>query len=137
MPRIERKIKINASIKRIWDVLLDHMNYARWNITVNEVSEVGPKQHFFKTNVGDFTNIQQEEVPNKSMWSKQEGGPMSAIGYTFKPQGKAVEVTLWSEFEIADLEPMMGMAGDILLKGAKTYIEYLEKGGDPKTFKKK
>ncbi len=135
--RIERKIKINAPIQKIWDVLLDHMDYARWNITVNEVSEVGPKQQFFKTNVGDFTNIQQEEVPLKSMWSKQEGGPMTAIGYTFKPQAKAVEVTLWCEFEIADLEPIMQMAGDLMLKCAKTYLEYLAKGGDPKTFAKK
>ncbi len=113
------------------------MNYPRWNITVNEVSEVSPKQHFYKTNVGDFTNIQQEAVPLKSMWSKQEGGPMTAIGYKFAPKGNAVEVTVWCEFEIVDLEPMMGIAGEILLKGAKAYSEYLEKGGDPKNFKKK
>ncbi len=137
MPRIERKIKINAPVKKIWDVLADHMNYPRWNITVNEVSEVGPKQHFYKTNVGDFTNIEQEAVPLKSIWSKQEGGPMTAIGYKYEPKGNAVEVTVWCEFEIADLLPMMEMAGDILLKGAKKYAEYLEKGGDPKTFKKK
>ncbi len=137
MTRIERKIMINAPIKRIWDVLDDHLNYAKWYITVNEVSKVGPKQQFFKTNVGDFTNIQQEGEPMKSMWSKQVDGPMSAIGFKFAPKGKAVEVLLWSESDIPDLEPVLGIAGDLMLKNAKTYIEYLEKGGDPKTFKKK
>ncbi len=137
MPRVERKIIIKAHLQRIWNVLEDHMNYARWNIPVNEVSEIGPKRHFFKTNVGDFTNIEQEQVPMKSLWSKQEGGPMTAIGYSFEPKGKVVEVTLWCEYEIEDLKPVLETAGDIMLKGAKTYIEFLEKGGDANKFKKK
>ncbi len=137
MPRIERKIKINAPIQKIWDVLDDHMNYALWNMTVNEVSEVGPRKQFFKTNVGDFTNIQQEPEPMKSLWSKQEGGPMTAIGFKLAPKGKAVDVTVWCEFEIADLEQVMVIAGDLMLKNAKSYLEYLAKGGDPKKFQKK
>jgi uncharacterized protein YndB with AHSA1/START domain len=137
MPRIERTIEINAPIQRIWDVLDDHSDYARWNITVNEVSEIGPKEHYFKTTVGDFTNYQQDQVPLESMWSKQEGGPMNAIGYTFETKDDVVEVTIWCEFEIEDLAPIMEMAGDILLKSVKTYVEFLEAGGDPEDFQKK
>ncbi len=136
MPRIERKIIINAPIKKIWDVLDDHMKYAKWNVPVNEVTEVGPRQQFFKTNVGDFTNIQQEPEPMKSLWSKQEGGPMTAIGFKFAPKGKAVEVTLWCEFDYVDLEQVLVIAGDLMLNNAKTYIEYLHKGGDPEKFQK-
>jgi hypothetical protein len=71
------------------------------------------------------------------MWSKQEGGPMSAIGYTFETKNDAVDVTLWCEFEIEDLVPIMEMAGDIMLKCVKTYVEFLEAGGDPEDFQKK
>ena len=109
----------------------------RWNIVVNEVSEIEKDKYFFKTNVGDVINTEYENVPYEKMSSTQENSPMTSIGYIFTPKGdNAVEVTLWTEFELENQRGILQMAGDLFLKSLKVYVDYIEKGGDPVEYKK-
>jgi hypothetical protein len=137
MPRLERKLEINASTETIYGILDDTVNYPRWNIVINEMQELEPGKHFAKTNVGDVTSTRTETVVNEKISTKQEGSPMTAMGYVLKPKGDAIEATIWAEFELEDQEAVLGIAGEIFLKSLKKYAEYLEAGGNPAEFEKK
>lgn len=137
MPRLERKLIINTPAEIIFNILDDTLNYPRWNIVVNEIEEIGPDKHFAKTNVGDITSTRIETVKNQKISTKQEGSPMTSMGYILKPQGDATETTIWAEFELEDQEPVLGMAGEIFLKSLKKFAEYLKAGGKPEQFNKK
>ena len=137
MPKLERKLDIKASAKTIFGILDDTMNYPRWNIVVNEIEEIGPDKHFAKTNVGDVTSTRTETVENEKISVSQENSPMTAMGYILKPKGDVIDTTIWAEFELADQELIMGMAGEIFLKSLAKFAEYLEAGGKPEDFKKK
>lgn len=137
MPRLERKLDIKASAQTIFNILDDTLNYPKWNIVVNEMKEIGPEKHFAKTNVGDVISTRTETVLNEKISTKQEGSPMTEMGYILKPKGNVVEATIWAEFELADQEMILGMAGEIFLKSLKKYAEYLEAGDNPAEFKKK
>ncbi|MFX0080696.1 MAG: hypothetical protein ACFE94_02990 [Candidatus Hodarchaeota archaeon] len=137
MPRVERKLDISASQERIFKIIDEDNDYARWNIVVNEVTELGPGNYFFKTNVGDITSTRIETNPLESLSATQEGSPMTSLGYVLKPKGDAVEATIWAEFDDASQEPVLGIAGEMLLKSLKKYAEYLEAGGNPAEFSKK
>jgi hypothetical protein len=73
----------------------------------------------------------------ESLYAKQEGSPMTSLGYKLKPKGDSVEATIWAEFDDASQEPVLGVAGEMLLKSLKKYAEFLEKGGNPAEFSKK
>jgi len=137
LPKVERKLNIAASQDRIFKIIDDDNDYPRWNIVVNEVKELGPGNYFFKTNVGDVTSTRVETKPPESLYAKQEGSPMTSLGYILKPMGDVVEATIWAEFDDANQEPVLGIAGEMLLKSLKKYAEYLEAGGNPKEFSKK
>ncbi|MHA1359733.1 MAG: hypothetical protein ACTSRC_16590 [Candidatus Helarchaeota archaeon] len=98
MPRLERKLEIKAKAETIFKILDDTMNYPRWNIVINEMSEIAPGKHFAKTNVGDVTSTRTETVVNKRISTSQEGSPMTAMGYILRPNGEVVEVTIWADF---------------------------------------
>ena len=136
MPRIEKKSKIKASDSTIFGILENEMNMAKWNIVVNEVTEIGHEKYFLKTNVGDVTSTRVEHVPNEKISATQEGSPMTALGYILTPKEDLIEVTLWAEFDDPDQEGMLGIAGEIFLKSLKKYAVYLESGGNPAEFKK-
>lgn len=137
MPRVEKTIEISASQDKIFEIIDDDDNYAKWNIVVNEVTKLGEGNYFFKTNVGDITSTRIETNPPNSLSASQEGSPMTSLGYVLKPKGNVVEATIWSEFEDASQEPILGIAGEMLLKSLKKYAEYLEQGGNPDEFSKK
>jgi hypothetical protein len=137
MPRVEKVVDISASQERIFKIIDEDNDYPRWNIVVNEVTELGPGNYFFKTNVGDVTSTRMETKPPESLYAKQEGSPMTSLGYVLKPKGDIVEATIWAEFDDASQEPMLGIAGEMLLKSLKKYAEYLENGGNPAEFSKK
>ncbi len=136
MPIIEKKIEIKASVEKVYDVLNDYMSLPKWNIVVTEIEQLESKKYFLKTNVGDVTNIEIENIPHEKMTSIQEGSPMKKIGYIFEPKGDATKVTLWAEFELEDQRMIMEMAGDLFLKSLKVYMDYLVAGGDPEEYKK-
>ncbi len=136
MPIVEKKIEIKASVEKVYEILNDYMGLPRWNIVVNEIKQLEPKKYFLKTNVGDVTNIEIENIPREKMTSIQEGSPMKKIGYIFEPKGDVTKVTLWTEFELEDQRMIMEMAGDLFLKSLKVYIDYLVAGGNPEEYKK-
>ncbi|MFX0003036.1 MAG: SRPBCC family protein [Candidatus Hodarchaeota archaeon] len=137
MPKLERKVDIAASQDKIWKIIDDDDQYPRWNIVVNEVKKLGEGKYFFKTNVGDINSTRIETNPPNSLAATQEGSPMTSLGYVLKPKGDAVEATIWAEFDDAGQEPILGIAGEMLLKSLKKYAEYLESGGNPDNFSKK
>ncbi|MBD3253815.1 MAG: hypothetical protein GF383_01915 [Candidatus Lokiarchaeota archaeon] len=137
MPRLDKTILINAPVKKVYEILDDFMIMPRWNIVVQEISELEKDKYFLKTNVGDVTNIVVENVPNEKMTSVQEGSPMDEIGYIFNPQGDDVEVTLWATFELEDQRSVLDIAADLFLKSLKVYVDYISAGGDPESYVKK
>lgn len=137
MPKVERILDIAASQQLIFNIVDDDINYAKWNIIVNEVTELGPGNYFFKTNVGDVTSTRIETVSPDRITATQEGSPMTSLGYVLKPKGDIVEATLWSEFDDPSQETILGIAGEMLLKSLKKYAEFLESGGNPDEFDKK
>ena len=137
MPSIELKIEVDSPVEKIYEILNDYLNLPRWNIVVTECTQLEPKKYFLKTNVGDVTNTEIENIPNEKMTSIQEGSPMQKMGYIFKPKSSsATIVTLWAEFEMEDQRNIMEMAGDLFLKSLKVYANYLKDGGNPEDFKK-
>ena len=130
MPTVEKKIEINASVEKVYEILNDYMSLPKWNIVVTEIEQLESKKYFLKTNVGDVTNTEIENIPNEKMTSIQEGSPMKKIGYIFEPKGDETKVTLWTEFELEDQRMIMEMAGDLFLKSLKVYMDYLVAGGN-------
>jgi hypothetical protein len=137
MPKLERKLDISATQDRIWKIIDDEDNYPKWNIVVNEVKKLGEGKYFFKTNVGDINSTRIETNPPNSLAATQEGSPMTSLGYILKPKGDIVEATIWADFVDTSQEPVLGIAGEMLLKSLKKYAEYLESGGNPEDFNKK
>jgi len=136
MPIIELKKDIPSPVETVYEILNDYLTLPRWNIIVNECTQLESKKYFLKTNVGDITNTEVENIPNEKMTSIQEGSPMQKIGYIFEPKGDTTLVTLWAEFELDDQKEIMEMAGDLFLKSLKVYVDYLSAGGNPEEYKK-
>ncbi len=136
MPSIELKIEIDSPVEKIYEILNDYLNLPRWNIVVTECTQLEPKKYFLKTNVGDVTNTEIENIPHEKMTSIQEGSPMQKMGYIFEDKGASTNVTLWAEFELEDQRNIMEMAGDLFLKSLKVYADYLGSGGNPEEYKK-
>ena len=136
MPIVELKKEILSPVEKVYEILNDYLALPKWNIVVTECSQLEPKKYFLKTNVGDITNIEIENIPNEKMTSIQEGSPMQKIGYIFEPKGNTTIVTLWAEFELEDQRNVMEMAGDLFLKSLKVYSDYLSAGGNPEEYKK-
>ena len=136
MPLTELKMELESPVEQIYEILNDYLNLPRWNIVVLECTQLEPKKYFLKTNVGDITNTEIENIPNEKMSSIQEGSPMQKIGYIFEPKGNSTIVTLWTEFELEDQRNIMEMAGDLFLKSLKVYVNYLNDGGNPEEYKK-
>ncbi|MFX0048100.1 MAG: SRPBCC family protein [Candidatus Hermodarchaeota archaeon] len=136
MPIIELKKEISSSVEKVYEILNDYLALPRWNIIVTECTQLESKKYFLKTNVGDITNIEVENIPYKKMTSIQEGSPMQKIGYIFEPIDDKTIVTLWAEFELEDQREVMDTAGDLFLKSLKVYADYLSAGGNPEEYKK-
>ena len=136
MPEIKLKTEINSPVEKIYEVLNDYLNLPRWNIVVTECTQLEPKKYFLKTNVGDVTNTEIENIPREKMTSIQEGSPMQKMGYIFEDNGDSTIVSLWAEFELEDQRSIMEMAGDLFLKSLKVYVNYLKDGGNPEEYKK-
>ncbi|NVM18132.1 MAG: SRPBCC family protein [Candidatus Lokiarchaeota archaeon] len=136
MPIIELKKEILSPVETIYEILNDYLALPRWNIIVTECTQLESKKYFLKTNVGDITNIEVENIPHEKMTSIQKGSPMQKIGYIFEPKDNSTLVTLWAEFELDDQKEIMEMAGDLFLKSLKVYADYLSAGGNPEEYKK-
>jgi len=136
MPIAERKIEIVSPVEKVYEILNNYLDLPRWNIVVTECTQLESKKYFLKTNVGDITNTEVENIPFEKMTSIQEGSPMQKMGYVFEPKGDTTVVTIWAEFELEDQRDIMEMAADLFLKSLKVYIDYLNAGGNPEEYKK-
>ena len=136
MPRIEKKHILNAPVEKVYEILNDYGSLPLWNIVVNEVTEMEPKKYFLKTNVGDITNTEIENIPLKKMTSIQEGSPMEKIGYIFEPKGKETEVTIWTEFELENQKSVLDIAADLFMKSLVVFVDFIMKGGNSEDYKK-
>jgi len=136
MPIAEQKKEIPSSVEKVYEILNNYLDLPRWNIVVTECTQLESKKYFLKTNVGDITNIEVENIPLEKMTSIQEGSPMQKIGYVFEPKGDTTVVTMWAEFELEDQREVMEMAADLFLKSLKVYVDYLNAGGNPEEYKK-
>ena len=136
MPIAEQKKEIPSPVEKVYEILNNYLDLPRWNIVVTECTQLESKKYFLKTNVGDITNIEVENIPLEKMTSIQEGSPMQKIGYIFESKGDTTLVTMWAEFELEDQREVMEMAADLFLKSLKVYIDYLNAGGNPEEYKK-
>ena len=136
MPITEQKKEIPSPVEKVYEILNNYLDLPRWNIVVTECTQLESKKYFLKTNVGDITNIEVENIPLEKMTSIQEGSPMQKIGYVFEPKGDTTVVTMWAEFELEDQREVMEMAADLFLKSLKVYVDYLNAGGNPEEYKK-
>ena len=128
---------IKASAETIFKIIDDDMNYAKWNLVVKSVEKRGEGKYYFKSTVGDVYSTRVETVPNEKLSAKQEGSPITALGYILNPKVDVVETTLWSEFEQADQEMVLGIAADMFIECLRKYAEYIEAGGNPDEFNKR
>ena len=130
-------MNIKASATTIFKIIDNDDDYARWNLVVKKVQKLGEGKYLFKSTVGDVHSTRVETVPNKKVSAKQEGSPITALGYILNPKGDVVETTLWSEFDDPDQEMVLGVAADMFIECLKKYAEYIEAGGNPEDFNKR
>ena len=137
LARVEIENEINASQKRIFDILDDTSNSAKWSLPVDEITEISKDTYSVKSTVGDFNLIRTETEEPEKVSMRIEGGIFNSMGYILSPKGDMVEVKLWGEFDDEKNEKILTTAGEMLLKGLKSYAEFLEEGGNPDDFDKK
>ena len=137
MPRVERKIDINAPQKNIFNILNNTMIGPKWNLAVKDIAKISETKYNVKSTVGDFTTIRTETVDPERLSMNIEGGIFNSMGYLLKPKGDMIEATLWGEFDDEKNEKVLVKAGELLLQCLKNYAEFLEEGGNPDDFDKK
>lgn len=135
--RVERNIEINASQRKIFDILDDASLGAKWNLAANEITQISEGKFAVKSTVGDFTSIRTETVEPNKISMRIEGGVFNSMGYILNPKGDMVNATIWGEFDDEKNEKMLVKAAELLLKGLKNFSEFLEEGGNPDDFDKK
>ena len=62
IPRTEIKIEINAPVKRVFDILDNIKDSARWNLAVSEIPEIFDGKFDVKSTVGDFLLFRGETI---------------------------------------------------------------------------
>ena len=136
--RMEKKIEIKSSPKRIYDILIDAEIITKWNIGVDEITEKEEGQKFLlKSSVGDILIVDWEQVENESATWHLKDNNMNSIGYVLEPKGNIVETTLWVDLDDEKLAKGYEKVGELTLKALKNYVDFLEEGGDPEDFDKK
>lgn len=135
--RVERHIDIEATPKKIFDILDDTHLGPKWNLAVTEVSKISEGKFAVKSNIGDFTTIRTETIENERMSLNIEGGIFKSMGYILNPKENLVDVTIWGEFDDEKNEKILTKAGELLLESLKSYVVFIEEGGIPDDYDKK
>ncbi|MBY8979643.1 MAG: hypothetical protein KGD72_04585 [Candidatus Lokiarchaeota archaeon] len=136
--RMEKKIEIKSSPKRIYDILIDAEIITKWNPGVNEITEKKEGEEFFlKSSVGDILIVGWEQVENESATWHMKNSTMNSLGYVLQPKGDIVETTLWADLDNKKLAKGYEKVGELTLKALKNFVDFLEEGGNPKDFDKK
>ncbi len=136
--RLEKKIEINQTPENLYKIVADGQIATRWNPTLNEVVEKEEGQKFLlKSSVGDILIVDTESVENEHITWHMENSDVDSIGYIVEPKGDMTKVTIWTEFENKKLRKGYEKVADLVLKGLKNYVDFIEEGGDPEDFDKK
>ena len=136
--RVEKKIKLNQKPEFCYQIVADGAIETRWNPTVNDIIEKEEGQKYLlKSKVGDILVVGSENVENEYITWHIENSDMDAIGYIVEPKGDMTEVTVWTEFENKKLRKGYEKVADLVLKGLKNYVNFIEEGGNPEDFDKK
>jgi len=136
--RAEKKIEINSTPKRIYDIVIDGSIAPKWNITLDDIIEKEEGQKFLlKSSLGDILIVDSESVENEHITWHMEESDIKSIGYILEPKGDLTEVTIWSEFENKKLRKSYEKTANLVLKGLKNFVDFVEEGGDPEDFDKK
>jgi uncharacterized protein YndB with AHSA1/START domain len=134
--RMEKKIEIKSSPKRIYDILFDAEIITKWNVGVDQITEKGKEVHL-KSSIGDIIIVDWDQAENKSATWHMKNSNMNTIGYVLEPKGDIVETTLWVDLDNEKLAKGYEKVGELTLKALKNYVDFLEDGGDPEEFNKK
>lgn len=137
MVRVEIDDEINASPKRIYDILTDDNLETKWNLTVDENINIGENRWKVKSTIGDLTSHRVEAVENEKVSFDIEGSIFNKMGYILNPKGEHTHATLWGEFDDEKNTKILKSAGGVLLDSLKRFAEFLEEGGNPDEFDKK
>jgi hypothetical protein len=135
--RIDKRIEIHSTPKKIYDIVIDGENTPRWNIGLDSISEKEEGKYLLKSTIGDILIIDVKTVENEHVTWQMENSDMNSIGYILEPRGDNVDVTLWVEFENEKLVNSFEKAGDLTLNSLKSYVDFIEDGGNPEDFDKK
>jgi uncharacterized protein YndB with AHSA1/START domain len=137
MPRIERSIEINAPVEKVYKIIEERPKFPIWNLVINNMTHIDGQKWKVDSTVGEIISTRTEAIENEKFTDSQKGGPLTKMGYLFKPTSTGTRTTLWGEFNDEKNEKMLLKAGEIFLDCLKKYAEYLEAGGNPEDYKKK
>ncbi|MFW9999114.1 MAG: hypothetical protein ACFE9Q_07085 [Candidatus Hodarchaeota archaeon] len=124
-------MEIRAPSKRVWEAIRDPIFISKWNMTVKEISRLGPDKGSVKSTTGDFTHAITDQMENKKISVKIEHPDINRYGYILKEKGNMTDLSYWVDCKIAEHEKLLQRAIMVLLRGLKNFVEYLEDGGDP------
>ena len=137
MPILERKIEINSSSKKVWEVLSDIEHMPKWNIAIKEIKELEPNKYSVKSYMGDYTSINTERIENKKTTSKVDHPEFTGYGFILNEKEDITDLTYWVDVPKITREKIQARSLEINLKNIKNFVEYLEDGGDPDEYDKK
>lgn len=136
--RMEKKIEIKSSPKRIYDILIDAEIITKWNLGVDEISErEDGKEFHLKSSIGDILIVDWEQVENERATWYMKDSTMKSMGYILDPKGDMVETTLWADLDDTKSTKGYDKVGELTLRALKNFVEFLEDGGNPEDFDKK
>lgn len=136
MYRIEKKIDILSSRNRVFDILNATLDLPKWNLVVLGVAELSTTKFYVKTTVGDMMTTRLETIIDEKITISLEGGPMERMEYKLLAKENITEVIIWAEFSNESDREKLDLLGGLFLKSLKSYAEYVQSGGNPKTYKK-
>lgn len=136
--RIDKKIEIDSTPKRIYDIVIDGENTPKWNVALDEVIEKEEGEKFLlKSTIGDILIVDTETIENEHVTWHMDKSDMNSIGYIVEPKGDLTEVTIWTDFENEKLRKGYEKTAELVLISLKNYVDFIEEGGDPEDFDKK
>ena len=84
--QFERKLEINCSLKRIFEILIDGPNEANWNSSIKSSIALSSKITQLSTTLGMMKKIMVKTKKNKIIAFKITGDPFKSMRYNLNPK---------------------------------------------------
>jgi hypothetical protein len=137
LPKIEKKIDIESTPEKIFNIITNRFITAKWNPAVESVLEMEDNKLQLDTDIGGIIVIKSESEKNKNVTWYTENSELNSIGYVITPKkDDETKVSIWTEFDNKKQSKLFKETIDKVLIGLKNYAEYLEDGGDPDFYRK-